>query len=134
MGDLAKPVVSENTSWGSQPQPMTIINQPPRSNNYWDDSEIIQVPSMSANIVSDSSTAIAAPPTSYIGRDIADIESLNSQLTLPTQPEPGVNLSLLTSVVRPPDQVFEQNEIWDKDHLLMELSRVIRDEAEVSNE
>lgn len=79
----------------------------------------------------DISGQVAAPPSAYVSKPIANLESLNHQLVLPTKPEPGIDLSILTSVVKPLDQIYENDELWESQHLIMEVSQLIRRDKEV---
>jgi hypothetical protein len=104
--------------WGTAPKDEKQVK------NYWDNKEIASIPSI--NTISDTGTNIIVPPISYVGHQVADLDILNQKLVLPTKTEGGIDVSLLTSVVKPVDVVYEQDELWDYQHLIIEIAQIIR--------
>jgi Intraflagellar transport protein 43 len=111
---------NKNSGWGEGPKPMK---------NYWDTKD--SVPSIpTINTIADANTLTTAPPTAYIGQKVADLDALNKKIVLPTKTETGIDLSLLTSVVKPVEVVYENDELWDYQHLIIEISQIIRNQKE----
>lgn len=104
--------------WGTAPKDEKAVK------NYWDNKDIASIPSI--NTISDTGTNIIVPPISYVGHQVADLDILNQKLVLPTKTEGGIDVSLLTSVVKPIDVVYEQDELWDYQHLIIEIAQIIR--------
>jgi hypothetical protein len=61
---------------------------------------------------------------------VADLDYLNQKLVIPTKTEGGIDLSLLTSIVKPAEVVYERDELWDYQHLIIELSNIIRSQKD----
>lgn len=113
------------SGWGEAPKQMQTIK------NYWDNKETISsIPMM--NNISDSQggSGVVAPPTAYVGHQVADLDYLNQKLVIPTKTEGGIDLSLLTSIVKPSEVVYERDELWDYQHLIIELSNIIRSQKD----
>ncbi|CAG9320754.1 unnamed protein product [Blepharisma stoltei] len=99
--------------------------------NYWaEDSKMSEIPTLISDSKVDLTGQVAAPPSAYVAQPVANLDALNQQLALPTKPEPGIDLSILTSVVKPLDQCYEPDEIWESQHLIMEVSQLIRKDKE----
>lgn len=98
--------------------------------SYWDNSGTIQsIPTI--GVISDNNTGnLIAAPSSYVGQQVSDLNQLNKKLVLPTKTESGIDLSLLTSVVKPVETVYEKDEIWDYQHLIIDISKIIRSQTE----
>jgi hypothetical protein len=111
------------SGWGDGPKSMQTIK------NYWDKGEAISsIPLI--NAISDNAPSVVAPPSSYVGHQVADLDYLNQKLVIPTKTEGGLDLSLLTSVVKPIDIVYEKDELWDYQHLIIEIAQIIRNQKE----
>eukprot|EP00727_Mastigamoeba_balamuthi_P011268 m51a1_g6764 hypothetical protein (206) ;mRNA; f:98503-99215 len=74
---------------------------------------------------------VAAPPR-FAQRPIATIRELDKglQFTLPPAPDAGIDLSLLTSQLRPPVTVVEADVTWDFESLFQRVSTEIIAEQE----
>ena len=111
------------SGWGEAP-PKNMQN----IKNFWDAKEttIASIPTL--NAASDTGTNVIAPPSAYVGNQVADLDKLNQKLVLPTKTEGGIDLSLLTSVVKPAEIVYERDELWDYQHLIIEIAQIIRNQ------
>lgn len=109
--------------WGEESKGMKNIK------NYWDNTGAVSsIPSI--NTVSDTGPGLIAPPTAYVGNQVADLDDLNKKLMIPTKTETGIDLSLLTSVIKPASVVYEKDELWDYQHLIIEISRLIQSQKD----
>ena len=128
MSDWDKPLAS--AGWGStsgrEPEVLN-TQQQPRRNDYWGESQVAEIPSIPSGGAEPLATS-DGPSTMHVHHEVTDLSRLNQQATLPTQPEAGINLSLLTSVVKPANQVYEMNENWDHNQLMIEVSHIIENE------
>mmetsp|Transcript_2760 Transcript_2760/g.4290 ORF Transcript_2760/g.4290 Transcript_2760/m.4290 type:complete len:126 (+) Transcript_2760:622-999(+) len=115
---------NQSTGWGEPPSMQQIETTNRNRKNYWDEGEVQHIPTMLAENTLEPSSEVAAPPTAYAGKQLG-IDSLNQQVTLPSQPEEGIDLSILTSVVRPAELVFEHDENWSYQQLIIEVSKLI---------
>ena len=97
--------------------------------NYWDQGTAVSsIPTI--NAVSDSGPGVLAPPTQYVGNQVADLDYLNQKLMIPTKTESGIDLSLLTSVIKPASVVYEKDEVWDYQHLIIDISHLIQSQKD----
>ena len=110
--------------WGEAPKDIQTIS------NFWDSkpTNIAAIPTM--NAISDTPGGIVAPPSAYVGHQVANLEMLNQKLVLPTKTEGGIDLSLLSSVVKPAEIVYERDELWDYQHLIIEIAQIIRNQKD----
>jgi len=127
------------SGWGDEPAtmidlssliPPTVPSTKKRSENPWDkesSSDIASIPTLSTQI--ESGGQVAAPPSAYIANTVRNLTDLD-KLSIPQNPEPGIDLGLLTSVLKPPQAVFENDELWDYQHLIIEVSQAIREDNE----
>ena len=117
-------MTSKETGWGD---PKSMQN----AKNYWDDRSVTiqSIPTIGG--VSDNNTGnLVAAPSSYVGQQVSDLNLLNKKLVLPTKSDSGIDLSLLTSVVKPVETVYENDEIWDYNHLIIDISKIVRSQTE----
>lgn len=117
-------MAGKSTGWGEVPKDTQGIT------NYWDSkhTEISSIPSIAG--ASENVQGILAPPSAYVGHQVANLSALNQKLILPTKTEGGIDLSLLTSVVKPSDIVYEKDELWDYEHLIIEIAQIIRNQKD----
>lgn len=97
--------------------------------SYWDNTGAMSsIPSI--NTVSDTGPGVTAPPSAYVGNQVADLDYLNQKLMIPTKTEDGIDISLLTSVIKPANVVYEKDEIWDYQHMIIDISRLIQSQKD----
>jgi hypothetical protein len=111
------------SGWGEPSKEMKSMK------NYWDQGTSVgAIPTITT--ISDSAPGLLAPPTQYVGNQVADLDYLNQKLTIPTKTESGIDLSLLTSVIKPASVVYEKDEVWDYQHLIIDISHLIQSQKE----
>ena len=112
------------------PPSLPSVKDRKKGENPWDKestTDISSIPTLGTEV--ESRGEVAAPPTTYIANSVRDLRELE-KLSIPQNPEPGVDLSLLTSALKPPAAVFETDELWDYQHLIIEVSQAIREDRE----
>lgn len=110
--------------------PPSVSSTKKRPENPWDKestSDIASIPTLSAP--TESRGEVAAPPSAYIANTVRSLMDLE-KLSIPQHPESGIDLGLLTAVLKQPQTVFENDELWDYQHLIIEVSQAIREETE----
>ena len=112
------------SGWGEAPKDIQTIS------NFWDSkpTSVSSIPTM--NAISDAPGGIVAPPSAYVGSQVANLGTLNQKLVIPTKTDSGIDLSLLTSVVKPAEIVYERDELWDYQHLIIEIAQIIRNQKD----
>mmetsp|Transcript_1107 Transcript_1107/g.2698 ORF Transcript_1107/g.2698 Transcript_1107/m.2698 type:complete len:130 (-) Transcript_1107:1204-1593(-) len=114
--------------WGA-PEPNAKAEE--RNFNPWDiGTTVTNITTIETSNAGSLAGQVAAPPSSYAGQHVVELSVLNERQTIPAQPEPGIDLSLLTSAVKPLELINEGDELWDYQHLIIEVSQAIRQEAE----
>ena len=104
--------------------------------SVWDQDTqpLMEIPTMEVGEAHEPASNIAPPPQA-VAATITDISTLNKELqknSIANNPEDGIDLSLLTSVVKPWSQVNEMDEFWDYAKLSIEVAHAIsKDEEEL---
>ena len=97
-----------------------------------DNQPLMEIPTMEVGDPQEPSSNIAPPPQA-VAATITDISTLNKELqknSIANNPEDGIDLSLLTSVVKPWSQVNEMDEFWDYAKLSIEVAHAIQQDEE----
>merc|ERR1711991_13824 len=82
----------------------------------------------------DLTTQVAAPPTIKQNR-VQTLNELDTQIkfTLPSAAETGVDLSILTNMLSPQEQVLEKDVLWEYERLFVEVASDLQVEKDRRN-
>mmetsp|Transcript_49387 Transcript_49387/g.56715 ORF Transcript_49387/g.56715 Transcript_49387/m.56715 type:complete len:145 (+) Transcript_49387:37-471(+) len=136
-GDVERPKHEVKSGWGTGPvsnQPLIDTSQgSKKKNNHWDEKaeEIQLIPEIDDTGEEDFQKQVASVPN-VVSNKVQALEALNQDLKkhIPNNPEPGVDLTLLTTCMRPYNEVFETDDAWEYHTLQTEISLAIREELE----
>eukprot|EP00743_Colponemidia_sp_Colp-15_P002707 GILK01002932.1.p1 GENE.GILK01002932.1~~GILK01002932.1.p1 ORF type:complete len:187 (-),score=27.76 GILK01002932.1:105-608(-) len=132
------PPPTTKSGWGSESTsaaPSSDFQQqkPLKPRNHWDDSvqDLPVIPDLEEDTTEDITRQVAAPPTVRVQKvqAIRDL-SHDMKFSLPTNPEAGVDLSILTSGLCPQSLVTEEDEPWEYDQLVQEIATALINEQE----
>lgn len=103
-----------------------------------DDDGIPVIPDLDEAVADEAAidTTVADAPVMRASARVQSINELDNeiQFSLPSATEIGIDLSALTQVLYPQDQVAEPDEEWTFDKLVTTLSRELREEAARADE
>merc|ERR1719235_1622306 len=104
-----------------------------KAGHFDNDDDVIPVIPDLEEAEEDITRQVAAPPIAY-SQNVRSIRELDSQISsrglsqLPTNPEEGVDLAILTQCLCAEHQVFEEDSQWDHELIFQEVASDINAE------
>ena len=116
------------SGWGAKDQNIASKIGMDQNKNMWDEKvEELDIPELEADAEAPTQQEIAMPPE--IENKMMGLEELEKDMVhnVPSQIEDGVDLSILTSVIRPISDLIEADIPWDYKSLQAEIGQAYRE-------
>ena len=127
-GWASEPMGQPKSGWGAKDQNIASQIGMGNNKNMWDEKvEELDIPELEADAEPTNTNEVTLPPE--IENKMMSLDELEKDMihNVPSQIEEGVDLSLLTSVIRPISDLIEADISWDYKSLQTEIGQAYRE-------
>ena len=127
-GWASKPMYHQKPGWGKKDKNIASKIGMDQNKNMWDEKvEELDIPELEGDAEQPTQQEISMPPE--IENKMLGLDELEKDMVhnVPSQIEDGVDLSILTSVIRPIADLIEADISWDYKSLQAEIGQAYRE-------